>query len=387
MRKLGIILGILWMVFGCQDDANTGGKPVNFSIEGSVTGGSGLKLYLETPSENGMITVMSGDIDAQGNFRFQGNVAGLGFYQLRLGEDKQQAIPVTPSPQESIYMHTTKASFTSSPGLSGESWCNKINQYLLKIKEFQEKQQSLFAQQGTITEAEFNAKLLSNKKPVTDFVVESVNQDPDNPANLVLVMELFPMTGFEGWNPAFLEVFKEVVSAYKTAYGDVPAFKALSAQYEQLELGYQQFDQLNRGEIVAPNFALTNTEGKTVQLTDFRGDLVLIDFWASWCGPCRQESPNMVRIYQRFKGKNFTILSVSLDEDPVKWKEAISKDGLVWKNHVSDLRGWQSGMPKLYAFDGIPFTVLVNPEGKIIARGLRGTALESKIESYYSQVP
>jgi hypothetical protein len=92
----------------------------------------------------------------------------------------------------------------------------------------------------------------------------------------------------------------------------------------------------------------------------------------------------MVKLYNTYKNKNFTILSVSLDEDPVKWKEAIQRDGLVWKTHVSDLRGWKSGMPQLYGFDGIPFTVLVNPEGKIIAKGLRGAALVQKIESFYT---
>jgi alkyl hydroperoxide reductase subunit AhpC len=93
----------------------------------------------------------------------------------------------------------------------------------------------------------------------------------------------------------------------------------------------------------------------------------------------------MVKLYNKFKNKNFTILSVSLDNDPTKWKEAIQHDGLIWPTHVSDLRGWESGMPQLYGFDGIPFTVLVNPEGKIIAKGLRGEALASEIESFYTK--
>ena len=111
--------------------------------------------------------------------------------------------------------------------------------------------------------------------------------------------------------------------------------------------------------------------------------MVLIDFWASWCGPCRKENPNVVKLYKKYKFKGFTVLSVSLDEDPNKWKEAIAKDGLEWNNHVSDLMGWNSKMPQLYGFEGIPFTVLVNKEGKIIGRELRGEQLEQKLKNVF----
>jgi len=386
MKKLIYLALLVGMVLGCKDNPNTGGKTVNFWLKGKVRGASGMYLYLETPSENGMITVMSGPINREGNFSIEGNVAGLGFYQLRLGENKQNAIPITPAPFETVLLSSSKDSFTVAPGLSGPIWCKVINAYLEKLTLFNEQRQTLLARQGSITEEEFNNQLLLIKKPITDFVVQTINMNPSNPASLVLAMELFPMTGFEGWNPAFLPLFKEIVIAFGSKYGDVPATQALSAQYEQLELGYTQYEQIENGEITAPNFALTSIEGKTVQLSDFLGQLVLIDFWASWCLPCRQESPNLVKLYKKFNAKKFTILSVSLDEDPVKWRQAIADDGLVWKNHVSDLKGWQSGMATLYGFNGIPYTVLVNPDGKIIARGLRGKALEQKIESYYAKL-
>lgn len=385
MRKLTFIGLLISGILGCKDNPNTGGKSINFWIQGKISGAAGLTLYLETPSEKGMITVMSGLVESDGNVDIEGNLAGLGFYQIRLGENQQNAIPVTPSPGEHLRLKASTTDFLEHPTLSGTKWGPVISQYLPLLAQFRRQQEVLMGNQQMLTEEAFNARLFEHKKPITDFVVQSINKDPANPANLVLAMELFPMTGFEGWNPAFLEVFKEVVTAYKSTLGEVPATQALSAQYDQLESGYNQYEQIENGEITAPNFALTNTEGKPVQLTDFRGKLVLIDFWASWCGPCRQESPNMVRIYNKFKNRNFTILSVSLDEDPLKWKEAIAADGLLWKNHVSDLRGWKSGMPALYGFDGIPFTVLVNPQGKIIARGLRNQALEKKIDVYYTK--
>lgn len=106
---------------------------------------------------------------------------------------------------------------------------------------------------------------------------------------------------------------------------------------------------------------------------------MLVDFWASWCGPCRQENPNVVKMYNKFKDKNFEILGVSLDQSKDKWVAAIEKDGLVWK-HISDLKGWQSAGGQAYQVSSIPATYLLDKEGKIIAKNLRGAALEKKLE-------
>ena len=128
----------------------------------------------------------------------------------------------------------------------------------------------------------------------------------------------------------------------------------------------------------APNLTMQDVNGKTVSISDFKGKYLLVDFWASWCGPCRQENPNVVAAFNKYKNKNFTILGVSLDDDKQAWKDAISKDGLAW-NHMSDLKQWDSQAVKAYGFDGIPFNVLIDPNGNIIASSLRGTDLETKL--------
>lgn len=128
----------------------------------------------------------------------------------------------------------------------------------------------------------------------------------------------------------------------------------------------------------APDLHMQDLNGKPVSISSFKGKYVLIDFWASWCGPCRQENPNVVAAYNQFKDKNFTILGVSLDDDKAAWKAAVQKDGLVW-NHMSDLKQWQSEAVTTYNFTGIPFNVLVDPNGVIIADNLRGPALEAKL--------
>jgi peroxiredoxin len=128
----------------------------------------------------------------------------------------------------------------------------------------------------------------------------------------------------------------------------------------------------------APDFSMNDTEGKPFALSQLRGKYVLVDFWASWCGPCRGENPNVVAAYNQFKDKNFTVLGVSLDEDKDKWLEAIKKDNLTWK-HVSDLKGWQNVTVSVYGYDGIPYNVLLDPQGKILATSLRGSDLQAKL--------
>ena len=130
---------------------------------------------------------------------------------------------------------------------------------------------------------------------------------------------------------------------------------------------------------VAPDIALNDTTGAAVPLSSLRGKFVLIDFWASWCGPCRMENPNVVKMYNKYKDKGFTIYSVSLDQSRDSWVKAIRNDNLTW-THVSDLRFWQSAAAQQYGVTGIPKTFLLDKEGKIIAKDLRGPALEQKLE-------
>jgi peroxiredoxin len=129
----------------------------------------------------------------------------------------------------------------------------------------------------------------------------------------------------------------------------------------------------------APDFALPDADGHPISLASYRGKYLLVDFWASWCGPCRAENPNVVKVHNEFKDKNFAILGVSLDKEKDAWQEAIRSDGLDW-SQISDLKYWNSKAVATFKFEGIPFNLLIDPQGKVIATGLRGDQLESKLK-------
>ncbi len=171
------------------------------------------------------------------------------------------------------------------------------------------------------------------------------------------------------------EQVKPVMEGLAKRFEKYPRITKLATDFNVALTRPSQGDMVGKE---APDFELPDVNGKMMSLKSLRGKFVLVDFWASWCKPCRNENPNVVSAYQQFKDKNFTILGVSLDKEKEGWVKAIADDQLTW-SHVSDLKFWDSKVVPLYGIEGIPFNVLLDPEGKVIAKDLRGSELHAKL--------
>jgi len=189
-------------------------------------------------------------------------------------------------------------------------------------------------------------------------------------ANTDKLMSAFLVTYFDQNADEFIDLYEEIANGLKPNYADNGFVRYVDNKVH---------NSLGPGRL-APEIVMKNPDGQELKLSSLRGKVVLLDFWASWCRPCRMENPNVVKLYHQYHEKGFDIYSVSLDRKREDWLRAIQQDGLVWTNHVSDLNGWTSSGGASYGVTSIPATVLIDRDGRIIARNLRGGELAAKLK-------
>lgn len=202
----------------------------------------------------------------------------------------------------------------------------------------------------------------ANQTKLEEIQLDVVKANPMSPASAFIVSNVYR---------------NGAISEMKEGLALLDASLSTSTYYQSLSEKIVKLEAVAVGQM-APDFTMNDQEGNPISLSSFKGKYLLIDFWASWCGPCRRENPHVVKLYQEFNAKGFEILGVSLDQKQDAWLKAIDDDQLTW-SHVSDLQGWANSAAKLYAVSSIPHTVLLDKEGKIIAKNLRGDELHAKV--------
>ena len=262
------------------------------------------------------------------------------------------------------------------------------SEYSSIVQSYNQSKVELINQFQSIQQASMSSNDKMKYQKEIDKISESFNVLKNkfieaNKGTPVLVMALQDIRDYVNELPQ-LKLIEESINNYysNTVFKQNMSQIMSQIAMQQAQLKEQELALSNAGISIgntAPELNFPDVNGNNISLSSLRGKIVLLDFWASWCGPCRKENPFVVNLYNKFKNEGFDIYSVSLDNDKNKWINAIKQDGLVWKNHVSDLNGWQSAGAAKYMVRSIPQTFLIDKNGTIIDIGLRGEALENKL--------
>ena len=354
MRKLLLLIVAASMTLAACN-AQSG-----YKVTGTVEGMPDGKAIIATVNGSSLDTLAKADVK-NGSFEFTGNVSEpTGAYIMVIGQ--RGAIPFMLE-NANITVNAGQAGLTVT-GSEGQ----KIYDQFMAInasaqQEAMKLQQEYQAANGD--QAKIQAVQEAYAKLMTDAQAketELIKANPDSYVSTFVIVSSMGQMEYEQLKERYSLLGEK---AKASAQG-----KAIAAQIAKLE-------STAIGQI-APNFTITTPEGESISLYDIKGKVKLIDFWASWCGPCRGENPHVVEIYKEYHPKGLEIFGVSLDNNKEAWVKAIADDGLVWK-HGSDLKGWQSAPAQLYSVTGIPHTVLLDENNKIIAKNLRGDELKQKI--------
>ena len=372
MRNLIFIFALVF--FSCNKNKNIP------ELKGKLTNSSGEKIYLEQLLPESKKIVDSAVVDQSGTFTFSTEKLDMGFYNVKISEknfamvilDKNQNIEFTGDAKSLGNTYNVKGSPDSELFLE----LNKASEKNYGKRDSLTKIFNVYLNSGKVNKNNADSIRETLQKPFdeiikehTNFLVSFIEKNPSSLASLAAVEQLNPEENFKS--------FETLDKGLTEKYPGSPYTQLYHKRFLQL----QEEQKILPVGSPAPEIVINDENENPVKLSSLKGKVVLIDFWASWCKPCRAENPNIVKAYEKFKPKGLEIYAVSLDRSRDRWIEAIKKDNLTWI-HVSDFKEWNSPVVEQYGFGnkGIPFNVLIDKEGKIIAKGLRGKALEAKLK-------
>ncbi len=368
-------IGLLLFAVGCNKKITT--------ISGDFTDANGEMLIFEDLTGAEPKVIDSAKLDAKGHFEFKKTATHLGFYRIRIGMenfgvfivDSLQGIKITGSAKDIAKTYKVVGSTETDAFLAFQE-VTKAGQ--LAMDTLQGQFQSVVSMLGQDSSkmdsvnAVFQARYITLKDKLADKMEVLIKEKGDAYAVLAFLPILDPAKK--------ADVYESTLNKLNTKFPKNKEVQTFTKQFNDIKQKQAAEAALLPIGTMAPEIDLPTPEGSSFKLSSLKGKIVLVDFWASWCKPCRAENPNVVKLYNKYKAKGFEILSVSLDKQKENWIEAIAKDQLTWQ-HVSDLAYFNCKAAIDYGVQAIPFTVLIDKEGKILAKGLRGEELEAKIAS------
>lgn len=400
-KQIPFYLGLIFsfVLLSCDtesEDENTATAEEKQTIAGQIPGAAGKIIIAQVYNVDKWLQLGQATLDAQGNFNIK--LPKEAFIVQLIVE--QSAVPIVLGGDDSVYIRCDYPIMMKNFKISNLEDADDLNKMVALNADFNEKyseqlNQLRNSQQGELSD-DLIKSLQAGKMPLQTFAISFLEQKPDSPVAQLFAMQLFPEMGLEHWNVEYGTILRNVLNAYLEKYPEARFTRGLESNLNTWVDSYESalneekrksfYGNLDRNVDVgslAPDIWMDMVNGGDMKLSDLRGKYVLIDFWASWCGPCRKENPNVVRLYKKYKDKGFTVFSVSLDDNATAWKAAIESDGLEWPYHVSDLKKWNSIVVQLYKFEGIPHTVLIDKKGTIIGKNLRGIDLENKLKELF----
>lgn len=377
MKNLLLLPSLALLLAACG--AGSGTRTITATVEGA----GGKTLYFDRFAANKAVHVDSVVLDAAGTGTMEVPAMPMDFYRLALSD--QDNIVLVLDSAEGVTVRTTAGSMGVPASVEGSEHSKALYAFYAEARRFDQQRDSLRALINTAPEDQASLQRFNDlNKGFYERSKAFVQEHKGSPIVLAALSRMD--MGQE------IELFKGTRDALRTTMPKSEFYAGFRDQVDRVEqqLKAQEAQQAEMERLSnlipvgseAPDFSQQSPDGRTIALSSLRGKVVLIDFWASWCKPCRMENPNVKKVYEKYHRKGFEILGVSLDRDMDAWKNAIQQDGLPWL-HVSDLGFWNNAAAQQYGISSIPFTVLVDKDGKVIDKNLRGPALEAKLAEIF----